>query len=261
MAPNYIQLANDFLELGKENYRKEDYKEALRAFEHALNINNSALLSLDTDTSLLYNTALAAYNSKDWYKAGLYLSQLNDLSYSANVSHLLFVSLMEQSDTLAAVNALSDGVIRYNYNEKLVLLLSDYLYQNNEIPHAMSLLDSAQNRHPENPVLPYTKGLINQKTGNYVQAIEDYENSILLDPDKIEAYSHIANCYYNMAVDIDEKARNISSKNRYQAEKARAVTARESAIEWLEKAYGKDPLDEQVRDQLNKLNQFLMIDK
>ena len=257
VAPRYVLLANDFLNIGSEHYRKENYKNALKAFEHALKINRSSILSFDTDTSLLYNTALSAYKSKQWEKAANYLEELDKYAYSSNVLHLLYMARLESGDTIAARQSLEEGVIRYEYDQTLVLLLTDMHFKNDEVENALSLLDSAKLDQPENPVYPFNKGVVFQRTEQYDKAIKAYKKSIELDPEDIEAHLNIGNCYYNMAVDIDEKAQTLTNNSLYRKEKARSKAAKESAKLWLEKAYKKDPLNQQIREQLNELNQFL----
>ena len=74
----YYDLANDFQKMGERHYLRKEYAKALEAFEHALLVSKSPLLSVKTDTNLVYNTAVAAYESKNWEKAISYLTGLND---------------------------------------------------------------------------------------------------------------------------------------------------------------------------------------
>lgn len=257
VAPMYVQLANDFLKMGEKHYKDEDYGEALRAFEHALDINKSPILTIDLDTNLVYNAALSAYQANDWDKAMEYLTELNEYRYSSNIPHLLNNVYLQQGDSTNAEQVLAEGVERYAYEKDLVLLYVDQLYQEGEIKNAVSVLDSAAANDTVNAVFFYTKGLIYQKSEQYNKAIRAYERTVEADPEKIEAYSNIATCYYNMAVEIEEKARKITNMRLYRSEKVKSDAARKSAVMWLERAYEKDPLNQDVRDQLNQLNQFL----
>lgn len=257
IAPLFVKLANNLLKISEGFYKEEDYKEALRGFEHALKINRSSILNLELDTSLLYNTALAAYQSKDWEKASIYLQQLNEYRYSPNIPQLLHAVYLAQGDSVSAENSLAEGVVLYAYNKDLVLLYADMLYHKKEFKEAVLVLDSAAIKDSANAVFFYTKGLLYQKLDQYKKAIKAYQQSVNVNPDKIETYTNIAVCYYNMAVEIEEKARDISNMNMYRAEKVKSDTARESAIVWYKKAYEKDPGNQYILEQLNKLNQFL----
>jgi tetratricopeptide (TPR) repeat protein len=257
IAPLFVKLANDFLKISENFYKEKDYKEAFRGFELALKINKSSILSLELDTSLLYNTALAAYQSEEWEKASGYLQQLNEYKYSPNIPQLLHAAFLAQGDTASAENALAEGVVIYAYDKDLVLLYADMLYHKKEFKKAVLVLDSAAVKDSSNAVFFYTKGLLYQKLDQYKKAIKAYEQSVAANPNKVETYSNIAACYYNMAVVIEEKARDISDMNLYHAEKLKSDAARESALEWYEKAYKKDPGNQSIFEQLNKLKQFL----
>ena len=132
LAPLYVLLANDFQQLGEKRFRDEQYKEALRAFEQALEINRSPILTVEIDTNLIYNTALAAYEGEAWEKAIDYLSQLNQHKYDPNVSHLLFTVHLEKEDTTSAVELLTEDIERYDENEDLVMLLANLLFQTDD---------------------------------------------------------------------------------------------------------------------------------
>jgi tetratricopeptide (TPR) repeat protein len=257
IAPLMVKLANDFLKIAENSYKKEDYKTAFRGFEHALKINMSSILSIELDTSLLYNTALAAYQSGDWEMASKYLQQLNDYKFSPNIPQLLNVAYLAKGDTISAENTLEEGVKLYDYDKDLVLLYADMLYQKKEFEKAVLVLNSAAIKDSSNAVFYYTKGLLYQKLDEYQKAIKAYEQAVNVNPDKVEAYANIASCYYNMAVEIEEKARNISDLNAYRAEKLKSDAARESALSWYEKAYEKNPGNKNIREQLNQLSQFL----
>ena len=183
--------------------------------------------------------------------------ELNKYAYSSNVPHLLYMAKLELGDSIAAMQSLEEGVVRYEYDEKIVLLLADMHFKNGTAATALSLLDSAKRKKPNNPIFPFNKGLIFQKTEQYKKAIKAYEKSIELNPDNIQAYSNIAICYLNLAVDIEEKAQTISNNRLYRKEKARSIAARESAKLWLERANKKDPLNVEIREQLSQLYQFL----
>ena len=128
LEPIYVQLANDFMVLGEKEYKEKRYDKSLRAYENALKINESDILSVELDTNLIYNTALAAYKSENHEKSIEYLNRLNAMSYSPNVSHLLSAVLLAFGDSSNAVYVLKDGIDRYKKNEELVLVFVDLLY-------------------------------------------------------------------------------------------------------------------------------------
>lgn len=257
LAPLYVMLANDFQKMGEKHFKSSQYKEALRAFEQALEISKSPLLEVKVDTNLLFNTALAAYESKEWEKATTYLTILNENRFAANVSHLLFTVYLEKGDTTSAENLLAADIERYDENEALVLLLTDLLFRTGKIPKAIAVLDTASAHTPTNYVFPYTKGVIYQKTEAYREAITAYEAAVSIAPDEVKIYVNMGTCYYNIGVEIDEKARSISNNRDFQAEKAKSIAEFNSAVKWLEIAHEKDADNKVVIEKLYSLYRVL----
>ena len=259
LAPRYILLANDFQKLGEKHFSENKYKEALRAFEQALEITQSPLLAVKTDTNLIYNTALAAYEARKWEKSIKYFNILHDYRHSVNATHLLFTSYLEKGDTIAAELVLSEGVNNFNFHEDLVLLLADLLFITDDKEGAIEILQEAATEHPENHLFPFTKGLIYQKSSMYENAIESYKKAIELNPEELRAYLNIATCYYNIGVQIDESARTITMISLVQEERARSAEAFDSAVKWLDKVFEKEPDDQEILSQLYQLYKTLRV--
>ena len=259
LAPNYVLLANDFQKLGEKNFQDKKFDDALKAFEQALEITRSPILSMHVDTSLVFNAAISAYEAQNWDKAIKHLNTLHDYNYSANAAHLLFEANLADGDTISAQNVLTEGIEKYDDNHDLILLLSDLLFQLNEVEQAVDLLDSAMVKYPGEHIFPYTQGLIYQKAGQYNDAIEAYKKANELAPDDLMIYVNIATCYYNIGVDIEESARTLTLNRLVQQEKSRSAEAFENAVIWLDKAYDQEPEDEVVIQKLFQLYKSLRI--
>ena len=253
LAPRYVLLANDLMKVGEKDFSNEKYDESLRAFQYALRINKSSFLNLQLDTSLLYNTAISAYKSKNWDDAIKYLKELNEYKYSTNVPHLLYSVYMNMSDTTSARNVLINSINKYKDNEELVLLLADLSFNKTAPRKAVGILNNAFSKDTSNYIYPYTKGLIYQRTEDYKKAINAFNIALGLPSDTLKVYMGIGTCYYNMGAVIDEKARAITNNAEYLAEKEKSNAAFESAIIWFEKAYKFDNQNQEVISKLNLL--------
>jgi tetratricopeptide (TPR) repeat protein len=241
VATQYYGLANDFQKLGERQYRKKEYAKALEAFEHALLVSKSPLLTAETDTGLVYNTALAAYESGNREKAISYLTGLNGDSFSPNTALLLFRAHLESGDSLMAEEVLADGVDRYDCDQAIVLELVDFLVNRSRTEDAIRLLDTAMVRKPGNPVFPWSCGLVYQQKGAYGQAIELLMKASRLAPEEPMICYHLGICNYNIGVAINEAARHIRDNARYRVERERARARFMEAVKWLEKAHEMDP--------------------
>ena len=259
LLPKYILLANDLQVMGEQHFRAGRHAEALRAFEHALQIKELPIMALPTDTNLLFNTALAAYESKNWEQAAQHLERLHQMNHSPNVAHLLFNAFLQKDDDDAAERVLTEGIANYDEREELVLLLADFYFARNQKQHALQTLDQAIEKDPENAVYHNTKGLIYQKTGDYHQAILAYYDAVEHAPDDLMILVNIAICYYNIGVEIEESSRVITNSRMVQSERARSVAAFDSAVTWLDKVYEKEPEDRNLLQSMYQLYRYLRI--
>ncbi len=259
LAPRYVLLANDIQAMGEQNFAEGHYDEALKAFETVEQIRQGDLLNLDTDTPLVYNMALAAIEGGQREKAIRYLHRLDEYRYGTNVSHLLSEEYLQQGDTLQAGSVLQQGIEKYDDNEDLVLLLADIHFSMGLVEESLDMLDSKSEVYPSNHKFPYTKGLILQKTGNYGEAIVAYEESLELEPEKPMTYVHIATCYYNIGIEIEERARTINRSAQVQDKRERSTAALESATIWLNKALELEKQDPEALATIRELSALLDI--
>jgi tetratricopeptide (TPR) repeat protein len=246
IATKYVLLANELQKIGEAEFKAKRFSESLRAFEHAFSITQSPILSMEIDQNLVYNTSLAAYESNDWEKAIKHLSILHKNKYSTNATHLLSNANLEKGDTIAAIKVLKEGVQYFDYNEDLVLLLTDLYYTNSETDSALKLLNDAIAKKPDTYKFYFTKGLVFQKNARYAEAIESYSSAIKLAPNSLPIYLSIATSFYNTGVEIEEKTRSITSSREVQEQKAKSSEAFDSAIEWLDKIYEKGTKDQDI---------------
>ena len=253
IAVQYYALANDFQNLGEKYYLKKDYSKAVEAFEHALLLSKSPLLSVVTDTNLVYNTAMAAYEARQWDIAISYLTGLNDDAYSPNTALLLYSAHVNNGDSLLAEQVLFDAEERYKSEETIVLQLVDLLVGTGRAEQAVAILDTASSRRPENYNFPWTRGLVFQRLKLYDQAIVSLSQASTLAPGEVGIYYNLGICYYNIGVSINESARQIKSNLEYKSARREAMEQFREAVKWLEKAFELDPADQQTISKLYQL--------
>jgi tetratricopeptide (TPR) repeat protein len=261
IAKLYYPLANDFQMLGTRYFRSKEYTRALEAFEHALLVSSSPLVSVIIDTSLIYNTALAAYESQNWERAISYLTRLNDDGYSAESALRLYRAHIYNGDSIQAEEVLFGAVERYRSEEILVLQLVDLLVATNRLEKAIEVLDSAQAVHSGNPYFPWTKGLIYERLGMFENAIASLKQAGELDPGDPGIHYSLGICHYNMGVQINERALAISDNRRYKELREEARDQFTKAVIYLEKARELDPGHAAVNSKLSLLYKHLQLDQ
>lgn len=257
IAPRYVYLGNEFARLGEAHFKKQEFEAALRAYEHAIRITESPVLTVQTDKGLIYNAALAAFHASNWDRAMVHLNRLNEKNYSGHVAHLLFSAHLQKGDTLQAEKVLRDGIRRYEEDPDLVILLADLHFSTGNPDKALQSITTGLQRMPSNFALLHAKGLIYQKKGEYELAITAFQRALEASPQQVLTYLNIATCYYNLGVEIEENAASLLSSARVASEKARSEEAFRSAVLWLDKLYETQPQDQIVLVQLYELYRSL----
>jgi len=249
----YYQLSNDFRAMGEKHYKKQEYQEALRAFEQAIKIGESELIAAKTDTNLVFNAGLAAYESANWEKASKYLSILHDDAYSSTASLLLSMALMQAGDTLSSEKVLLEGMEHHQYDDSLVMYMVNQLVVSHRPETAIDILDSAILARPGNHMFYWAQGLVYRRMGNYEKAISSFLKSDEIAPDNPTLYYHLGVCYHNIGIDLRESALNISEKERYREIREQYLEQFREAVKWLERSYELDPKNEETISILYQL--------
>lgn len=254
---HYYSLANDFKSMGEELFQKSEYKEALRAFEHAMLIAGSDLVSVKTDTSLVYNAAMAAYESQNWEKAIEYLSVLHEYAYSTKASLLLAMAWYNTGDTIQSEEVMMEGVELYQYDEMMLTYLINELAGSGRLETAIDVLNRAVEARPDNFLFLWARGLVYRRMNNYDEAIRNFRLAAEMAPDKPTLYYHIGVSYYNVGIDLRENALTIAENDEYQKVRAQYLDRFREAVKWLERSYELDPSNEKIVSRLNQLYYLL----
>lgn len=259
IGKQYYLLANDFIKLGETRYQNREFKMAARAFEHALLISDSDLVSARPDTNLIFNTAMAAFESKNWETAIKYLNELHQGAYGASVSLLLAMACQEAGDTLQSEKVLREGMETYHYEDTLVMFTVNYLVGSGRLDSAARVLDRAIHIKPENFRYYWARGLVQQKMGETEKAILDFQKAMELNPDNPEIYYDLGMCYYNMGIDLRQSALHISDNDAYLEIRAQYLEKFREAVKWLEKSFDLDPESEKTVSRLYQLYSHLQM--
>jgi tetratricopeptide (TPR) repeat protein len=253
IAQRYYHLSNSFRQLGKDHFNVKEYDKAFRAFEQALLINNSELVDAPVDTNLVFNTAMAAYESEDWGKAIGYLTGLHDAGFTPGTSLLLYQAHLAQGDTTRAEEVLEEALELHKYESQVVVYLVNLLDNEGRSEEALKLLDEAIAHRPENYKFHWSRGLIQRRHGDKELAIISFTTAHHLAPEEPMICFHLGVIYYNNGIDLRNQAIKIRDIHEYRAVENQVKAQFREAVQWLEKAHDLSPGNEEIVEKLHQL--------
>lgn len=258
----YFLLANDFRKMGLRLYQKKEYEGALRAFEHAIFIGDSELISAKADTNLLYNAGMAAFEGENWEKATKYLGQLHEAAYSPASSLLLSEACLQAGDTIESEEIMLNSLELYQYRDTLVMYAVDHLVNKESLDTAIAVLDKAIEARPDNYRFLWARALVYEKMNRNEDAIRSFMLATELSEDNPELFYHLGVCFYNIGIDLRESALKISENDAYQEARKEYLGKFKEAVHWFERSYELDPANENTASRLYQLYyQLQMKDK
>lgn len=246
-------ISNGFINKGVEAFQNSDPKTALTQFETSIYLTE---LMGRIDTLAIYNSALAAENSQQYDKAMVSYNKLTELNYGDAKMYTYKAALYRKmGDSAMAVTTIQDGRKAYPDDKGLIIEELDYYLQTGKSEEALANLDLAISKDPENALLVFARGTIQDKKENLESAAADYKLALQLKPDYFDAAYNLGAMYFNQAANYNNQANEYSYK---EATKIKEATKK--AEEFFSKAKGPlktaheiDPTDKGTIDSLMKI--------
>lgn len=259
---NYYLLGNAFRQLGSKNYSRKEHKEALRAFEHAILIGESDLISARVDTNLIYNASMAAYESQNWEKAAKYLTVLHEASYSPSTSLLLSESYLKAGDSVRSEEIMMHSLEQFQYRDTLVMYVVNHQVRQGQMERAIDVLDKAIEARAEHFRFYWARALVYEEMDRYDEAIGSLLKATEFSEERPRLYYHLGVLYYNVGIDLRESALSIPDNAAYREAREEYLSKFREAVRWLERSYELDPTNEKTIARLQQLyNRLQMKEK
>lgn len=241
---------------GVSEFQNKNYAAALKMFESSILINHSVFNRIDTVS--IYNAALAAEKSGNSAKAKEMFQKMIDMKAGGNSGgkYYLFLANIYQNenDSINYGKTIMTG--RQAFPDDLGLILAEtniYLSKPGKEKEAISNLNAAIAKDPNNYNLHFALGSTYDKLNDFENAEKSYKKCLELKPDYFDALYNLGALYYNKAVKINEAANSIKDNAKYQKEAARADEYFKVALPYLEKAYEVNPKDRNTMLSLKQL--------
>lgn len=233
---------------GVAAYNSRDYKAAAYLFQGCID-GKSQLGAVDSLAH--FNLALA------YEKVGLNDYALEQYQKCLEIGYnkenvygfMVYLHRVEgRVDEGAEIN--KKGLEEYPNNPDLLSYYVNYLLSKDDQESASIYLNRLIAKQPANPVLYYTSGTLNDKSGRSKEAETDYLKALEIKPDYFDAQYNLGAHYFNLGVDIINKAQGAEVEDEYDLAKAEADQFFKKALLHLEKAHELDPSHPEVLESL-----------
>ncbi len=259
-------FVNELTNAGIEAFNGEKFSIAASTFEDVLKINALDMFAADAageDTAIIYNTALAAYNAKEWDKAEKYLNKTIDLNYGGGDAVLLLDQVFASTeDSVKMAANLQAGFEKYPEDDRILTQLINFYLGAKQNEKALDYLDKAILKDPENATFYYARGVLNDQSKHFDKAILDYEKAKDLNPEYFDALYNLGVIYFNKGVEQMNLANDKTDFKEFEQEKTKADILFKKSLPYMEKANELKPGESGVLESLKGLYyRFEMNDK
>ena len=239
---------------GIENFKAAKFPEALNGFEKSIQLNEEFLQK--TDSNAIYNAALSAEKSQNYDKAVQYFQKAIDIKYGGNEDGPMLYSLLAESylkkgDKVNYISTVQKGRQIYSNDKQLILSELNYFIEAGKYKEAITNLELAMSKEPNNEIFPFNIGVIYDNLANpgegktaptekefneFVEKAEAaYKKAIEINPNYFDALYNIGALYFNRAVKQSEIVNNIKDNNKYKIESAKVDEIFKKSLPFLEK--------------------------
>ena len=244
-------VTRKYLEEGMTDYAFGDLAGASVKFELAADAAATEPLA-KIDTTALYNAGFTAWMVQNYDRAKTFFEKCLAVGYhhdGGEVYAKLADVYGKLGDKAKTVEVLETGFAQFPQSQSILIGLINYYLENNENPERLfELIAMAKQNEPNNASLYYVEGNIYNELRQVEKdeaKAEEYLAKAVAAYDACEGVSatyefgHIGKgvMFYNMAIDLQEKASNELDDKKYMALVEKFETALMSALAPFEKAY------------------------
>ena len=233
-------VASKYIDDGMNCYQFGDLAKASQLFEKAANVSAMAPLS-KVDTTALYNAAYTAWAGKDYERAKNFFEKCLAANYyydGGEVFAKLGDVYTNLGDAKKGAETLEQGFVKFPQSQSILIgLINYYMTSGENTDRLFSLIDEAKKNEPNNASLYYVEGNIYKELKNIEKAVESYYKCAEINPEYEFGYIGAGILYYELAIELQEKAGNELDDKKYNELVGQLEQALKDALDPFEKAY------------------------
>ena len=233
-------VASKYIDDGMNCYQFGDLAKASQLFEKAANVSAIAPLS-KVDTTALYNAAYTAWAGKDYERAKNFFEKCLAANYyydGGEVFAKLGDVYTNLGDAKKGAETLEQGFVKFPQSQSILIgLINYYMTSGENTDRLFTLIDEAKKNEPNNASLYYVEGNIYKELKNVEKAVESYYKCAEINPEYEFGYIGAGILYYELAIELQEKAGNELDDKKYNELVGQLEQALKDALDPFEKAY------------------------
>ena len=233
-------VASKYIDDGMNCYQFGDLAKASQLFEKAANVSAIAPLS-KVDTTALYNAAYTAWAGKDYERAKNFFERCLAANYyydGGEVFAKLGDVYTNLGDAKKGAEILEKGFVKFPQSQSILIgLINYYMTSGEDTDRLFTLIDEAKKNEPDNASLYYVEGNIYKELKNVEKAVESYYKCAEINPEYEFGYIGAGILYYELAIELQEKASNEYDDKKYNELVGQLEQALKNALDPFEKAY------------------------
>ncbi len=233
-------IARKYLDEGMNAYQFGNLAEASVLFEKAAEAS-VAEPNCVVDTTSLYNAGYTAWASKDYARAQKFFEKCLDVKYyyeGGEVFAKLGDVYTNLGDAKKGAEILEQGFVMFPQSQSILIgLINYYIASGENADRLFVLIDGAKKNEPNNASLYYVEGNIYKELKQIDNAIAAYYKCAEINPEYEFGYIGAGVLYYEIAIELQEKAANELDDAKYAEIVKEFEAALKNALEPFEKAY------------------------
>ena len=234
-------IAKKLLDEGMNSYMLNDYATASVLFEKAAAAAATEPLA-KVDSTAYYNAGFTAWISKDYERAKKFFEKCLEVGYyyeDGEVFAKLSDVYSQLGDKEKSVSVLEQGFTTYPQSQSILIgLINYYIESGQNADRLFVLINEAKKNEPNNASLYYVEGNIYKELGDIDNAVRSYYQCADINPEYEYGFIGAGVMFYELALEIQDKAQNEFDDAKYAALMEEFETALMKALDPFEKAFG-----------------------
>ena len=240
ISEGLAKVSTAFTDEAYNAYTLGDYSESSVLFENAA-VSSAQAPYAQLDTNAVYNAGFTAITAGENERAKLFFEQCLGYGYygaEGEVYSRLADIAQQAGDTAAGKEYLEEGFTKFPQSQTILVgLINYYITSGENTDRLFGLLDEAKKNEPNNASLYYVEGNIHEQLGDGEAALASYRKCAEIDPNYAYGYIGEGIHYYELAVDIQNKAAEELDDAKYAALMGEFETTLKACLPPFEKAF------------------------